>query len=375
MADTTTPSRKEVGAETHDHVKDYYGKVLKKTSDLKSNACVPCDRPTPPYIKEALGEIHPDVTARYFGCGLVVPECVEGCRLLDLGCGSGRDCYMLSKLVGENGHVTGVDMTENQLEVARKYIDYHMQRFGYKKPNVNFVHGFIEALSEAGLEEESYDIVISNCVLNLSPDKTSVLRETYNVLKDGGELYFSDVYSSSRISESLRSNKVLWGECLSGALWWQDFIGLAEEVGFCTPRLVTASVVSVGNAELEKLLGDYKFVSATYRLFKLPKNSERKPSLVIYNGNITGSEEDLEFDAQYAFKVNEVLVVDGDMSSILKNSRFSEEFSFQTLAPGACYTTPKVRSLDPFELTERSDAAAVLPSTGGCCGPQSQSCM
>uniref|UniRef100_A0AAR2LXW6 Arsenite methyltransferase n=1 Tax=Pygocentrus nattereri TaxID=42514 RepID=A0AAR2LXW6_PYGNA len=359
-----------------DHVlQDYYGKILSQTSDLKSNACVPSAKPIPTYIRKALAEVHPDVTARYYGCGLVVPECLEGCRLLDLGCGSGRDCYMLSQLVGENGHITGVDMTENQLEVARKFIDYHMQKFGFKKPNVNFVQGYIEALREAGLEEKSYDVVISNCVLNLSPDKASVLQEAYHVLKDGGELYFSDIYSNARISESLRANKVLWGECLSGALWWEDFLRLAAEVGFSVPRLVTASIVSVGNEELQRLLGDYKFVSATYRLFKLPKNWEKKRCLVMYDGNITGSEEKLEFDAQYTFKVNEVMEVDGDVASILKNSRFSEEFTFHSQASTACCAKPKVMPVNPFELVEQLGSSDVLSSTGGCCGPQESCCM
>ncbi|KAI4881946.1 hypothetical protein NFI96_017387 [Prochilodus magdalenae] len=375
MTDTAAEVRKEpASAAVRDSVKDYYGNILKKTSDLKSNACVPSAKPIPAYIKKALSEVHPDVIARYYGCGLVVPESLEGCRVLDLGCGSGRDCYMLSHLVGESGRITGVDMTENQLEIARKFIDYHTQKFGFKKPNVNFVQGYIEALREAGLEEKSYDIIISNCVVNLSPDKAGVLREAYHVLKDGGELYFSDVYSNARIPESLRANKVLWGECLSGALWWEDLVRLAEEAGFSTPRLVTASIISVGNEELEKLLGDYKFVSATYRLFKLPKNSEKTPCLVMYDGNITGSEDKIEFDAQYTFKVNEVMEVDGEMACILKNTRFSEEFTFRAQTSGTCAAKPKVTPVNPFELIEQLGSAGVVSPTGGCCGPQGSCC-
>ncbi|XP_062865893.1 arsenite methyltransferase [Trichomycterus rosablanca] len=378
MMEKESLNRKEADSDAgvHDLVKEYYGKILKQTSDLKSNACVPCAKPIPSYIKKALAEVHPDVIAKYYGCGLAVPECVEGCRLLDLGCGSGRDCYLLSQLVGESGHVTGIDMTKDQLEVAQKYLDYHMQKFGYKKPNINFVQGYIEALREAGLKENFYDIIISNCVVNLSPDKASVLKEAYHVLKDGGELYFSDVYSNASISESLRSNKVLWGECLSGALWWEDLIRLAQEVGFSAPRLVAANVISVGNEELEKLLGDYKFVSATYRLFKLPKNSKEKRCLVIYDGNIMGLEKEFEFDAQYTFKVNEVMEVDEDMANILKNSRFAEEFTFQTgnSATGGCWAKPKVVPVNPFELAEQLVGASVTSSTGLCCGPQESCC-
>ncbi|KAG7492870.1 hypothetical protein MATL_G00018610 [Megalops atlanticus] len=363
---------------THDDVKDYYGKRVKKTSDLKTNACIAPAKPIPAFIRNALAEVHPEVTSRYYGCGLVAPECLEGCRLLDLGCGSGRDCYMLSRLVGEKGHITGIDMTEEQLEVARKHIDYHTQKFGFSKPNVEFVQGYIEALTEAGLEANSYDVIISNCVVNLSPDKTSVLREAFRVLKDGGELYFSDVYSSSRLPEEIRSHKVLWGECFGGALWWEDLMRLAEEVGFSTPRLVTANTITVGNKELESLLSGYKFVSATYRLFKIPKNPEKKDCLVIYNGNITGFEKSLEFDCHYTFKEKEVVKVDGEVASILKNSRFEEEFTFQpdveTPLPGSCCVSPKVVLVNPFELAEKFESANVSPATGGCCGTQASCC-
>uniref|UniRef100_A0A674I8E7 Arsenite methyltransferase n=1 Tax=Terrapene triunguis TaxID=2587831 RepID=A0A674I8E7_9SAUR len=240
---------------------------------------------------------------RYYGCGLVIPECLETCWILDLGSGSGRDCYMLSKLVGEKGHVTGIDMTDAQVEVAKKHVDYHMKKFGYQVPNVDFIHGYMEKLGDAGLKDESYDIVISNGVINLSPDKRAVLQEAYRVLKAGGEMYFSDVYASCDLPEDIRKHRVLWGECLGGALWWKDLYRLAEEVGFCPPRLVTASRITINNKELESVVGDCQFVSATFRLFKVPKKGPAERCQVIYNGGITGHEKELEFDANFTFKV------------------------------------------------------------------------
>ncbi|KAJ8284927.1 hypothetical protein COCON_G00037770 [Conger conger] len=358
----------------HDDVKDYYGKRVKKTSDLKTNACVAPAKPIPAFIRKALADVHPDVTDKYYGCGLVVPDCLEGCRVLDLGSGSGRDVYMLSKLVGEKGHVTGVDMTEEQLEVARKYIEHHTQKFGFSKPNVDFIQGYIEGLEEAGLKENSFDIIISNCVVNLSPDKTRVLKEAFRVLKDGGELYFSDIYSNCRLPEEITSHKILWGECFGGALCWEDLVRLAEEVGFCSPRLVTAKTVSVGNEELERVIGDYKFVSATYRLFKIPKNAVKKSCRLTYDGNITGAEKALEFDCHYTFKVNEVVEVDGEVARILKSSRFAEEFTFQPDAQtGPCCAAGKVCPVNPFELAEQVKSGDTPSATGGCCGAK-QSC-
>ncbi|KAM9857073.1 arsenite methyltransferase isoform 2-T2 [Aulostomus maculatus] len=360
----------------HLDVKDYYGKRLKSSSDLQSNACVAPAQPTPAFIRQALEKVHPEVTARYYGCGLVVPECVEGCRILDLGSGSGRDCYVLSQLVGEAGHVTGIDMTEDQLDVAKTYVDYHMQEFGYKKSNVRFVQGYIEALAEAGLEKNSFDIIISNCVVNLSPDKKRVLTEAYNVLKDGGELYFSDVYCNGRLTEEIKLHKILWGECLGGALWWKDLLQVAEEVGFSPPRLVSANIISVASKELEDILGDFKFVSVTYRLFKVPRGSTA-PRQVIYNGGITGAEDSLWLDCQNTFKVNEVVEVDGEVASILTHSRFAQDFTFQPPGGpcGPCGVKPKAGTMDPFELAVQLEKASPGSATGGCCSTQSnQAC-
>ncbi|NXU39415.1 AS3MT methyltransferase, partial [Drymodes brunneopygia] len=332
---------------------DYYGKELQKSEDLKTNACITSARPLPKVVRDALENIHEEVVSRYYGCGLVVPECLSSCRILDLGSGSGRDCYLLSQLVGEQGHVTGIDMTEGQVwhssaapphpptssptsfpsscqvEVAKKHIAYHMEKFGYQKPNVEFLHGYMEKLGDAGLVDESYDIVISNCVINLAPDKRAVLQEAFRVLKPGGEMYFSDVYASQRLSETIRKHRVLWGECLAGALYWRDLYSIAEEVGFSPPCLVTASPITIGNKELEGIIGDCRFVSATFRLFKVPGGSWAGPGQVIYNGGIVGHERELVFDANFIFKEGEVVDVDAEMAAILQSSRFAEEFLIQ----------------------------------------------
>ncbi|XP_064519269.1 arsenite methyltransferase isoform X4 [Pseudopipra pipra] len=277
------------------------GPLLRWQLPAESRSTRRC-RPLPKAVRDALEHVHEEVVARYYGCGLVIPECLLSCRILDLGCGSGRDCYLLSQLVGEQGHVTGIDMTEDQVEVAKKHIAYHMNKFGYRKPNVEFLHGYMEKLGDAGLADESYDIVISNCVINLTPDKKAVLQEAFRVLKPGGEMYFSDVYASQRLSETIRKHRVLWGECLAGALYWRDLYSITEEVGFSPPCLVTASPITIGDKELEGIIGDCRFVSATFRLFKVPGGSRAGPGQVIYNGGIMGHERELVFDANFTFK-------------------------------------------------------------------------
>ncbi|XP_064000545.1 arsenite methyltransferase isoform X2 [Pogoniulus pusillus] len=357
-------------------VQDYYGKELQKSEDLKTNACVTLARPLSKVVRDALERVHEEVVARYYGCGLVIPECLESCWILDLGSGSGRDCYLLSQLVGERGHVTGIDMTKEQVEVAKKHIAYHMDKFGYQKPNVEFLQGYIEKLDDAGVADESYDIVISNCVINLVPDKRAVLHKAYRVLKPGGEMYFSDVYASQRLSETTQKHRVLWGECLAGALYWRDLYSIAKEVGFKTPCLVCASPITIGNKELEDIIGNCCFVSATFRLFKVPADSQAGPSQAIYNGGILGHEEELVFDANFTFKKGEVVDVDAEMAAILQSSRFAKEFLIQagkantTTPQGCCGKRVKEKICNPFELLEHQAAPGTACHPSGTCGPQ-----
>jgi ubiquinone/menaquinone biosynthesis C-methylase UbiE len=196
-------------------VKEYYGKVLKKSEDLKTNACCVPEGP-PAHIAEALELIHDEIKDKYYGCGSPIPMSLEGLNILDLGCGTGRDCYMMSRLVGEDGFVTGIDMTENQLAIAKKYVSEQTAAFGYIQPNVNFIFDYIENLQDH-FEKESLDIVTSNCVINLTEDKEAVFQQVYDVLKFGGEMYFSDIYADRRVPEQISGDPVLHGECLGGA--------------------------------------------------------------------------------------------------------------------------------------------------------------
>ena len=214
-----------------DVVRDYYGKVLESSDDLKTDACcTPGDMPE--FLKDALKNIHDEVLAKYYGCGFVVPEVLEGTRILDLGCGSGRDVYALAQLVGHDGEVVGVDMTAEQLDVARQHVEWHRKKFGYGRSNTKFLEGYIEKLTDLELEPSSFDIIVSNCVINLSADKRAVLKGAYDLLKPGGELYFADVYADRRLDDKVKSDPILIGECLGGALYWNDFLSLAMEVGF-----------------------------------------------------------------------------------------------------------------------------------------------
>lgn len=315
---------------TQQEVQDYYGKQLQGSSDLKTNAC--CDPALmPDYIKPILAKIHPEVDSRYYGCGLVIPPLLEGLKILDLGSGAGRDVYLLSALVGETGQVVGIDMTPEQLAIANQYKEFHAEQFQFPKTNVQFIQGYLETLDELGLEEGSFDIIVSNCVLNLSTDKLAVLKSAYKLLKPGGEFYFSDVYADRRIPQELQDDPVLYGECLSGALYWNDFLNLSKRAGFLDPRLVTDRPLTIENSKLENKVKPIKFYSATYRLFKieeLESDCEDYGHAVKYLGGIPEHEAFFDLDGHHRFHKGKVKTVCGNSLRMLNDTRFQAYFEF-----------------------------------------------
>lgn len=313
----------------HDQVRNYYGETLSGSNDLQTNAC--CSEAPPEWVKPGLSLLHDEVVSHYYGCGLVAPPLLQGASVLDLGSGSGRDCYLLAWLTGENGRVVGVDMTPEQLAIARRHQKYHAKQFGYQQSNVEFLEGYIEQLDQLSLADNSFDIVISNCVINLSPDKAKVLREVRRVLKPGGEFYFSDVYCDRRIDPALRDDPVLYGECLAGALYWNDFLTLAKVAGFADPRLVEDRLLTIDNSALAARLAPARFYSATYRLFKadgLEPTCEDYGQAVIYKGGIEHTSHTFILDQHHHFEPKRISPVCGNTWRMLRESRFAPWFEF-----------------------------------------------
>ncbi len=314
---------------THQKVSDYYGKVLQTKKDLKTSACCALDK-LPAYVKEPLKLIEDEIQTKFYGCGAPFPLVLDGMKILDLGCGTGRDCFVLSYFVGESGEVVGIDMTDEQLEIGNKYLPAQMEKFGYKKPNVRFIKGYIENLQELDLPDNYFDIVISNCVVNLSPDKPAVMSEVHRVLKEGGEFFFSDVYADRRLPDWAKEDPILLGECLGGALYWKDFERLANQVGFIDPRIFACSKIDLLDQETIDKIGFAHFNSITYRLFKLPQLEtacEDYGQIATYQGTISESPHQFILDNHHVFETNRPMLVCSNTASMLQDTRLARHFT------------------------------------------------
>lgn len=314
--------------EYHARVRAYYGRVLRTSRDLKTNACCSLEA-LPVHQREVLAELHPDIVERFYGCGSPIPLGLNGATVLDLGCGTGRDAYVVSKLVGPRGRVIGIDMTDEQLAIARKHVEYQTERFGFREPNIDFKKGIIEDLSSAAVAEASVDCVISNCVLNLSPDKPRALAEAFRVLKPGGELYFSDIYSRRRVPQSMIDDPMLYGECLAGAMYIEDFRRLMASLGCLDFRITSSRPIEIEDPELRAKCGQVEFESITIRAFKLSSLEDRCEDygqLATYRGNLPESPHRFVLDRDHDFEAHRPRAVCGNTAAMLGETRYQRYF-------------------------------------------------
>ena len=310
-------------------LKEYYGKILQTKKDLKTSVCCSTNS-YPQHIREIVEEIYPEILEKFYGCGSPIPDALEGCTVVDLGCGTGRDVYIASKLVGESGKVIGVDMTDEQLEVARKYQDSQAEKFGFSKSNVEFKKGYIENLKEMGIEDNSADVVISNCVINLSADKRSVFSEIFRILKPGGELFFSDIFTSRRIPEELSTDPVLIGECIGGAMYVEDFRRLLRDLGCQDCRVFSERKIEATNDEIKAQLGMIELYSRTVRAFKLDcleDICEDYGQVAYYLGTMPNNPVSFTLDDHHVFEKNKPMLVCGNSAAMVQETRFGKYFN------------------------------------------------
>ncbi|KAK5019902.1 hypothetical protein LTR39_000058 [Cryomyces antarcticus] len=314
----------------------------------------------PPHVRRALARVHDKVKARFYGCGSPFPPALDGLTVLDLGCGTGRDCYVLSQLVGPQGRVIGIDVTDEQLITARDYLSWHALEFGHA--NVEFRHGQMEDLAALEIADESVDLVVSNCVLNLSMDKPRVFKEVFRVLKTGGELYFSDVFSNCRIPAALLEDPVLHGECLAGAMYMEDFRRLMLSVGCGDVRIVSNTSISIDDPDVEEKIGFATFTSCTVRAFKIPfeDRCEDYGQTALYRGGMPEQRHTFNLDNCHRFQRNKPVPVCGNTADMLSITRYSPYFLL---------TGDKTTHYGLFPCVETKQQPTTVPVAGCCVKP------
>ena len=286
---------------------------------------------------DEVGHIPKEVMDRSYGCGspVALAQPVAGETALDLGSGGGIDCFITARKVGPSGKVIGVDMTDEMLALANRNRTAVAERLGYDV--VEFRRGFLEQIP---VESQSIDLITSNCVINLSPDKQAVFREMWRVLKAHGRTVVSDIVSREPVPDRLRVNPRLWGECLSGALTEEEFATSLEQAGFHGLQIL--------KRDFWKAVEGCAFYSVTLRGFKFEKTADRRftGQRAVY----LGPHKAVMDEEGHLFPRNEPVEVSTDTAARLGRPPYRGSF-----------------------LILGQDRE-MLPVEGDCCSPESSSC-
>ncbi len=208
----------------HETVREHYAERIKNSA----SCCGPsncCDTSSNLYPIDLLTTVPSDVASTSYGCGdpITLASLKPGQTVLDLGSGAGLDCLLAAQKVGETGRVIGVDMTPEMIERAQD----NAKRVN--ATNVEFRQGYLEELP---VDSNTVDVIISNCVINLSPDKAKVFTEAFRVLAPGGKLAVSDIVTDGPLPEPIKISLSAWAGCVAGAVEADDYIGMMQSVGF-----------------------------------------------------------------------------------------------------------------------------------------------
>jgi arsenite methyltransferase len=221
----------------HEVVREHYAERIKNNASCcgpfrqaQDSASDCCSAESSLYPADLLATLPDGESEVSYGCGdpITLASLQPGQTVLDLGSGAGLDCFFAAKKVGETGHVIGVDMTPEMIERASssaKRLDIQ---------NVEFRQGYLEDLP---VENNTVDVIISNCVINLSPDKSKVFGEAFRVLKPGGKLAVSDIVTDGALPDSIKQSLSAWAGCVAGAIEAEDYVGMMKAVGFTNVTL------------------------------------------------------------------------------------------------------------------------------------------
>jgi len=330
-------------------VKSFYTEAVgDKKEEILNPVCYP---------EELISHIPEKFRFRGYGCGspVIDADIRKGEQVVDLGCGSGVECFVAARSTGPTGKVIGVDMLDLMLHLANEALNGVSNNLGYK--NIVFKKGYLEKLP---LEDASVDVILSNCVMNLSVNKRLSYSEIYRVLRPGGRLVISDVVCDSEPDPAIRNDEVLRGECIAGALTQKDLIGILLESGFQSIRLIK-------RFPYREVQG-HPFFSLTY-LARKPLPSEK--IRVMYRGplpNIVSPEGTvLTPGIAYHLPKEEAELLGEEVFILDENGAVTNVAAENTCA---CFQAPEVESapfvpadpgdiLQPIALTKRASGCMV----------------
>ena len=293
---------------------------------------------------------------RSYGCGSPVRDAglEKNNILVDLGSGSGVECFQAAQTVGVGGHVYGIDMTDEMLALARSSQVKVAEELGFN--NIEFKKGFLE---EIPLPDATSDVVISNCVINLSPDKRKTLHEAFRILKPGGRLVVSDIVTDEPVPITIKNNEQFRGECLGGAMTQKDLMAMLRAVGFTAIRLIKRFPYRKVNTT--------SFFSLTFSAVKPEETGTvdaiyRGPFGAVYteNGNLMLKGEKTKLPANEAYTLD-------DNVFILDNNGAVTNINLES----SCCTVPTIKieneSCCPSNISESTPSG--FRKEESCCGP------
>ena len=313
------------------------------------------------------------VVEGYAGCGSPIPADYAhfaGLSILDLGCGRGADAFVLAYHAGPTGRVHGLDMTPEQLAIARAAAPVVAQRFGFPEPTTAFHQGFIETADD--IPDASIDLVVSNCVINLSPAKDAVFRTIHRVLREGGEWYVADIVADRRVPAAWRDDSDLVAECLGGAAYEGDLRRTIAAAGFqylweVDRREVPAEAAARATGER------VGFASVVWRSVKLTRperigdadwpplerTCEDYGQVATYRGTVSTAPDAFALDREHVFETGRPALVCRNTANILRHGRLAPHFA----------VTPPVKHFGAFTCTPTPAAreAGARAVAGACC--------
>ena len=262
----------ENGLKLKELVRESYGRIAEENmqntaSCCCSGACCPSTENIMREDYDGLNGYNPDADLG-LGCGLPTnfAKIKKGDTVIDLGSGAGNDCFVARAEVGENGKVIGIDFTPQMIEKARG----NVEKRGFT--NIEFVHGDIENMP---VNSDLADVVVSNCVLNLVPNKKAVFKEIYRVLKQNGHFSISDIVLIGDLPEKIKSVAEMYSGCVSGAIKKDEYLKFIEEAGFGNITIQKEKTIIIPDEELKNYLSENEL--ETYK-----KNPDIIKSITVY---------------------------------------------------------------------------------------------